>query len=375
MKQTCLAHHYTTGQPMEFAWDNGELVESRPASSAPEGLWLAPALVDLQINGYGGVDFQGDALTHASLLEATRRLRKDGCGRYLLTLITARWECMLERLRHVRSLRQQSNELRHAIVGWHIEGPFLSEKPGFCGAHAPAFMLDPTRRHLLELREAAGTDPILLTLAPERPRALAAIGEAVALGMRVSLGHTDAPSEVLREAVRHGAGAFTHLGNGCPRQLDRHDNILWRVFDTPGLVVSLIPDRIHVSPELFRLAHRQLPRENIYYTTDAMSAAGMPAGRYQLGQLELEVGSDQVVRLPRSQNFAGSALRPIEGVFRAAEMLHTDWRDVWERASTRPARLMNLPGGLEPGTVAPACLLRIDGAGKLTELSMIGLPE
>src|SRR5204863_2163181 len=137
--------------------------------------------------------------------------------------------------------------------------------------------------------------------------------------IKISLGHTNASSELLRQAVEAGAAGFTHLANGCPRELDRHDNILWRVFETPGLTVSLIPDRIHVSPPLFRLIHRTLGQESIYYTTDAMSAAGAPPGKYRLGKMELQVGADQIVRQPGKQLFAGSALRPIDGVFRAAE--------------------------------------------------------
>src|SRR5438876_1009203 len=136
----------------------------------------------------------------------------------------------------------------------------------------------------------AGDDPVLLTLSPERPGALRAIEAAISQRIVVSLGHTDASADILGQAVRAGARAFTHLGNGCPRALDRHDNILWRVFETPGIIVSLIPDRIHVSPPLFRLMHRVLDPESIYYTTDAMSAAGSPPGKHRLGNLALGVG-------------------------------------------------------------------------------------
>src|SRR6185369_13552349 len=130
------------------------------------------------------------------------------------------------------------------------------------------------------------------------PGALEAIRLAASHGIKISLGHTNASADVLARAVAAGAVGFTHLGNGCPRELDRHDNIVWRVFETPGLLVSLIPDRIHVSPPLFRLIHRVLAAESIYYVSDAMSGAGMPPGRYKLGGLELEVGADQVVRQP-----------------------------------------------------------------------------
>src|SRR5205823_8128399 len=109
-----------------------------------------------------------------------------------------------------------------------------------------------------------GDDLLLLTLSPERPSALNAIALAVSLGIKISLGHTNASAEVLRQAVAAGATGFTHLANGCPRELDRHDNILWRVFDMSGLMVSLIPDQIHVSAPLFRLCHRVLS-VSIYY--------------------------------------------------------------------------------------------------------------
>jgi len=283
-----------------------------------------------------------------------------------LTLITDEWSALTARLRYLRSLRSQSVELQASIAGWHIEGPFLSAEPGFAGAHSPKLMCDPGPEHILELRTITGSDPVLLTVAPERPGVLKAIELAVAHGMKVSLGHTNAPGEIIREAVRTGASAFTHLGNGCPRELDRHDNILWRVFETPELTVGLIPDQIHVSPALFRLMHREMP-SRIYYTTDAMSAAGMPAGRYKLGKMEVEVGTDQVVRRPGTQLFAGSALRPIDGVFRAARMLNCSWRETWARFSGKPASFMSLPHGLEVGQSADFCTLKVVGDHHLIE--------
>ena len=104
-----------------------------------------------------------------------------------------------------------------------------------------------------------------------------------------------------------------------------------------GLTVSLIPDG-HVSPALFRVAHGCFPVEAIYYTTDAVAAAGAPPGRYTVGELEVEVGPDQIVRQPGQTNFAGSALRPVQGVFSAAQMLRCPWQQAWTAASVQPAR-------------------------------------
>jgi len=365
------ARYYTTGQPVRVIWQNGRINSILgPNQSTPPDLWIAPALVDLQVNGFGGIDFQQDNTPLGDLVTASRRLRAAGCARYLLTLITDEWPRLMDRLRHLRELRLRSAELRHAIAGWHIEGPFLSAEPGFCGAHDPALMINPAPELIRELREATGDDLVLLTIAPEKANALAAIEQSVSLGMQVSLGHTNAPADLLAEAVRHGASGFTHLGNGCPRELDRHDNILWRVFETRGLRVSLIPDTTHVSPALFRLAHRALEADSIYYISDAMAAAGMKPGRYPLGRLELEVGADQIVRLPGKPNFAGSALRPIDGVFRAAKMLGCSWREVWPRFSEVPAKWMGLPCGLTPGNPADFCLMTVKPENQLKKMKV-----
>jgi N-acetylglucosamine-6-phosphate deacetylase len=276
----------------------------------------------------------------------------------LLTLITDEWPRMLERLRRYQALRIRHHELKQAILGFHVEGPFLSSKPGFCGAHNPAFMRDPTPDAIRELSETNGHTPLLLTIAPELPGAIEAIRQAISMGFHINLGHTDATAAQLATAIASGARAFTHLGNGCPQLLDRHDNILWRGLDADAaLYISLITDGHHVSPELFRLIHR-LRGEKIYYTTDAMSAAGAGPGKYRLGRLTLEVQSDGIVRFPGGTNFAGSSLTPVAGVFKAAAMIKGSWRDVWDFFSLKPAQRMDLQNSLEVGSPAEFCILQ-----------------
>lgn len=365
-----VARHYADGRTVRLCWREGKITALEPDSGKASDPWLAPPLVDIQINGYAGVDFQRDGQTVGTLLKATRGLRQAGCTRYALTLITDEWSRLVARLRHLRQLREQSAELKTAILGWHIEGPFLSPEPGFRGAHNPDVMCDPTPAHIDELRAVTGSDPVLITVAPERAGAPTAIRHAVAQGFKVSLGHTNTPVDALRAAMAAGATGFTHLANGCPKDLDRHDNILWRVFDNPGLTVGMIPDKIHVSPLFFRLAHRLVDSLHIYYTTDAMSAAGAPPGRYSIGQVELEVGADQVVRLPGKPNFAGSALRPIDGVFRAAQMLGRSWQQVWDFLSVNPARFIGQSHGLVVGGPADFCLMHGEDGQNLAELQV-----
>src|SRR5207237_880428 len=160
---------------IRLRWRAGRITNLEPSERPANEVWLAPPLFDLQINGYGGVDFQQDGLTAEDLLKAVGGLRTAGCTRFLLRLFSDDWPRLAARLQHLIALRSQSAELQSAIVGWHIEGPFLSNQPGFHGAHNPVWMCDPTPEHILELRAITGTELCMLTLSPERPGSLQAI--------------------------------------------------------------------------------------------------------------------------------------------------------------------------------------------------------
>tara|TARA_B100000678_G_scaffold238719_1_gene208926 strand:+ start:66 stop:1196 length:1131 start_codon:yes stop_codon:yes gene_type:complete len=358
-------------QPVLAKWDNGHFTEITTTEKPPaEAKWIGPPLVDVQVNGYAGVDFQQDDLSETDLLHAVGQLGQACCEKILFTLVTDDWEAMTRRLARAKQFRDTNPKLGRAIAGWHIEGPFLSAEAGYCGAHPADKMLKPTRERIAELRALAGDDPLLLTMAPEVNGALKGFATARELGIHVSIGHTNAPAHILRRVSAAGPAGFTHLGNGCPATLDRADNILWRALDTPGLTCGLIPDRWHVSPALFRLIHRLLDPDSIYYTTDAMAAAGAPPGKYRLGQLELEVGPEQIVRLPGTANLAGSALTPIEGVRRAADMLDCDWQDAWPRFSQAPARFMGLKEGFTAGAPVNFALIETDSANRIVAHSL-----
>ena len=358
-------------QPVLAKWDNGHFTEITTTEKPPaKAKWIGPPLVDVQVNGYAGVDFQQDDLSETDLLQVVEQLGQACCEKILFTLVTDDWEAMTRRLARAKQFRDANPKLGRAIAGWHIEGPFLSAETGYCGAHPADKMLKPTRERIAELRALAGDDPLLLTMAPEVNGALKGFATARELGIHVSIGHTNAPTHILRRVTAAGPTGFTHLGNGCPATLDRADNILWRALDTPGLTCGLIPDRWHVSPALFRLIHRLVDPDSIYYTTDAMAAAGSPPGKYRLGQLELEVGPEQIVQLPGTANLAGSALTPIEGVRRAADMLDCDWQDAWPRFSQAPARFMGLKEGFTVGAPVNFALIETDSANRIVAHSL-----
>ncbi len=279
------------------------------------------SLFDVQINGFAGVDFQQPDLSAAALRQAVTGLAAAQTLRFFATLITDSISALCAKLENFERLLASAPDLAEAVCGYHIEGPWLSPEPGYRGAHDPQWMGPPRLADFNRLQEAARGRIRLVTLAPEWSGASEFIRELCGQGVQVSLGHTHAGADQIEAAIRSGARFCTHLGNGIPVELHRHNNILQHLLARDELTAFFIPDGIHLPPEVLKNLFRAKPPGRALFTTDAMAAAGAPAGRYRLAAHELEVGPDRVVRLPGSAQFAGSALTPPEGVRNAERWL------------------------------------------------------
>lgn len=272
---------------------------------------------DLQVNGFAGVDFQRDAVEAAELDHAVLGLLRHRTGGILLTLITDKVDVLCRRLEHFRKLREASSLNRKVIAGFHLEGPWLLPEPGYHGAHDPACMSAPDLKAFSLLQEAAGGLLRLVTLAPELPGAPELIAHAASEGVRTAIGHSNASEADIDAAISAGMTLCTHVGNGVPITLHRHDNIIQRVLSRDELTALFIPDGIHLPPGVLRNLVRAKPPGKALFTTDCMSAAGAGPGRYSLGRVQVEVKEDGVVREPGKQTFAGSSLtmdRAVENV-------------------------------------------------------------
>ncbi|MDR1280108.1 MAG: N-acetylglucosamine-6-phosphate deacetylase [Opitutaceae bacterium] len=269
----------------------------------------APFL-DLQVNGYAGVDFQQNGLTPAALEHAMQALLAHGTGRILLTLITDSIDAMCARLEYIERLRRRSELARRIIAGYHLEGPWLLPEPGYHGAHNPALMKAPKLADFCRLHEASGEQIRLVTLAPEWPGSPGFIAHITGKRIRTAIGHSNASDDEIDAAIAAGLTLCTHLGNGVPAQLHRHDNIIQRLLARDELTAVFIPDGIHIPAPVLRNFVRAKPPGKALFTTDCMAAAAAAAGpgRYTLGRIVTEVGLDGVVREPGKENFAGSAL-------------------------------------------------------------------
>ena len=264
--------------------------------------------VDLQINGYAGVDFNSDSLTIEDMHRACTALRDDCVAGVLATIITDQVDRMESRLRRIAELRQQDELVRDVVWGVHIEGPFISRRSGFVGAH-PADAVTPANIDIAKrLLDAADGLTRIVTLAPECDEAMRTTRWLADRSIVVAAGHSDATLDELRAAIDAGLSMFTHLGNGCPTEFDRHDNIVQRVLNlSDQLTVSFIADGAHVPYFALRNYLNTVGFDRSVIITDAISAAGQGPGVYRLGDQEIRVGEDLVPRAANGKNLAGSA--------------------------------------------------------------------
>lgn len=179
--------------------------------------------------------------------------------RVLATLITDNREALETKFRALEACRRRDLLARECIVGYHLEGPFLSAEPGYRGAHAPHWMQDPDWDFFCSLQAAAQGAIRLVTLAPERAGSAAFIQKAVGSGVRISLGHTNASHDDISAAIAAGATLCTHLENGCPEVFPRHDNVIQRLLARDELTACFIPDGIHLPPNVLRNLVRAKP--------------------------------------------------------------------------------------------------------------------
>ncbi len=272
------------------------------------------SLFDVQVNGFAGVDFQQSDLSAADVGRAVRGLASHQTRRFFATLITDAVGDLIRKLENFERIRSQDAEAGAAICGYHLEGPWLSPEPGYCGAHEARYMGAPSIGDFRKLQDAANGHIKLLTLAPEHLGSAEFISEVSGQGVAVSIGHSNASESDIDAAIAAGARFCTHLGNGVPVQMHRHDNVMQRLLARDDLTAFFIPDGIHLPPGVLKNFFRAKPPGKALFTTDCMAAAGAPNGRYRLAHHELEVGDDRVVRMPGSPQFAGSALCPDEGV-------------------------------------------------------------
>ncbi|MBX3423684.1 MAG: N-acetylglucosamine-6-phosphate deacetylase [Pirellulaceae bacterium] len=304
---------------------------------------LGSGYVDLQLNGYVGVDFNDPKTTSHQLQQAAQALHNDGVSAVLPTIITADLDSMCRCIANVVGAMATDPLCGALFRGVHIEGPFLSPEPGYIGAHPAEHALAACANSLDKLFDAAQGMARLLTLAPEVDCDGVLTRACVQRGCLVAAGHTNASLQDLQRAVDAGLSLFTHLGNGCPRMLDRHDNIIYRALRfRDRLTYTLIADSFHIPEVLFRNLLDWIDSSRLCVVSDAISATGLGPGEYQLGLHRVRIGPDKAAWDAEGQHFVGAAssMRDADRWLAAGLGLGRELR--LQLLSQNPARLLGL---------------------------------
>ena len=356
------ARHYETSRWVELELADGVIRAVRsgqgPDEIAATDPWVAPAFWDIQLNGRWGFSFSSPELTVEQVMAIVRAQGALGTARLCPTLISAPAEDMLHGVSLIAAACDQSPEISRMVLGIHLEGPFLSDREGYRGAH-PVRMpcAIPTGACSRSCKPPPATGSFLLTMAPERRGAIEFIARAAESGVVVALGHTAADGETIDRAVRAGARLSTHLGNGIAAQLPRHPNPIWHQAARDELFASLIADGHHLDRATLRVLARAKGLANLILISDASPLAGLPPGTY--GDWAVDPSGKIVVA--GTPYLAGSNQGLETGLQTLMSAVPCSVAEAISTVTSNPARLLGLrwkPSrawrARQPGGVSPA---------------------
>jgi N-acetylglucosamine-6-phosphate deacetylase len=326
---------------------------------------LAPGLLDIHIHGGAGLDLM--RASASDLPRLGKFLASHGVTGYFPTTVAAPLNATYTALGHLADAIEFAEKMAAGTsdgaqarpLGIHLEGPFLSHKRR--GVHPPENLLEPTLGIFDKLWQAARGHVRMMTIAPEIPGAMELIPEAARRGVCVSIGHSDAEMPIARDAVAAGARHATHTFNAM-RPLDHRDpGIIGEVLSDDRITADLIADGIHVAPPVVKLFLQAKGPERAVLITDAISATGMPDGRYQLGPIEVDVKQGKCTS---NGSLAGSVLTMDRAVRNVIQFSNWSLRDAVRAASLNPARAVGMTenfGLLATGSRADFTVLSPNG--------------
>jgi N-acetylglucosamine-6-phosphate deacetylase len=301
--------------------------------------YISPGLIDIQLNGFAGIDFCDSSLDPGKVPDVLPVLWKSGVTTFCPTVITNTQEGLLKCFRALEEARRIAPLFARCAPCYHLEGPYISPG-GSRGAHNPRVMRPPDWEEFLELQEAAGGRIGIVTLAPELPGAIDFIRRALEADVVIAMGHTDATPQQIHQGAKAGAQLNTHLGNGCPQMIDRHRTPLWAQLAVDQLSASMICDGFHLPPDLVRVIHRVKGTDRCVLITDAVHVAGLSPGRYKLVDLEIDLLETGQVVMADRHSMAGSAVSMNRAVKVFMDFAEVTLGQAIRAATTNPSRLL-----------------------------------
>jgi N-acetylglucosamine-6-phosphate deacetylase len=371
----CSGRHAISGDGITLEFDQ-VIQHLDPAfSDVPDDVYIAPGFIDIQINGFAGVDYNQPNAPHDEIGRSLQVMFLTGVTRCFPTVITGDPEKMLGALRNLAAARESLPE-GPAMEAFHVEGPHISPEDGPRGAHPQRWVRPPDLDEYKRWQEAAQGSVRLVTLSPEWPGAPHYIDALGRDGVVTSIGHTKATAQQIEDAVSAGATLSTHIGNGAHAVMSRHPNYIWEQLAEDRLNASMIVDGIHIGEAFLKVALRAKGVERSVLITDAVMPAMCQPGRYMLGEVEVELHEDQSVRMAGGTRLAGSSLRMDRGVENLMKIAGLTLAEAITMATTNPARAGRVSGrirGLQPGSRADVVKFRLaDGGIEVLETYLNG---
>lgn len=356
----CFGRDVATGQALEI--DHSGTIESVHNTTRTEEVYIAPGWVDVQVNGFAGVDYNSPSTPHEEIARSIELLYSTGVTRFYPTVITGGPDDMAGAIENLAKAKESLPE-GEAMDGFHVEGPHISPDDGPRGAHPRRWVRRPDIDEFRRWQDVGRGHIRLVTVAPEWPEAPQYIETLTREGVTVSIGHTNAEAAQISDAVAAGATMSTHLGNGAHAVLRRHPNYIWDQMADDRLTASFIVDGIHLPVSFLRVALRAKGIERSVLVTDASSPAACQPGRYKLGEQEVDLLPGNRVVLAGQDKLAGSALRMDDGVSNLMKLAGLTLTDAVRLATVNPARIGKVPGrtlGLAAGERADLVRFRIN---------------
>jgi N-acetylglucosamine-6-phosphate deacetylase len=367
------AHHYATGRLIEVCIDNGRITSiGEPTAAIPDltADWIAPSFFDIQVNGAHNISFNSDRLTAEEVRRVADTCNAHGTGGFCPTLITASADALTHGFATLARVCDADADLARTIPAFHLEGPYIASEDGPRGAHPKAHVRPPNWDEFRRWQDAAGGRIRIVTLAPELPGAFTFIEKLAATGVVVSIGHTAATPETIRDAVLAGARLSTHLGNGAHAVLPRHPNYIWEQLAADDLWASVIADGHHLPPSVLKSILRGKTPARTVLISDAGSLAGMPPGRYDCWGQEFEVHPAGKIVMPGTGFLAGAAVFLDACVGHILNLGLADVPTAVAMAAERPRELLGLPvPRIEPGETADLVLFNWQFGSELSVIS------
>lgn len=363
-----------TGRCMTIAVEQGVIASVAPAIDACD-LWLAPGLIDLQVNGYRGFDLNGGDLSADTVSRLVRVLLATGVTTFAPTLMTASEPELLQRLASIAESIDLDPIAQMCIPCIHVEGPHISPFDGYRGAHRADAVRPPSIEEFERWQARCHGLVGMVTMSPHFANTEKYIAHLVGRGVHVSLGHTHASHAQIEIAVNAGACLSTHLGNGVPFNLTRHPNPIWSQLADDRLTASFIADGHHLPAEAFKAMLRAKGFGRSLLVSDAVTLAGMPPGRYVAPAGPVELSADGRLRQVDSELLAGATVPLISCVVKAAKMTASPLHEVFKMATENPGRFAQGRGRLLPGVRADVIRFELperDDVLNLTDVWLAG---